>query len=340
MVRLVAGVCGVVAICGLSAGAMRGKDIGASESPAIRSEGVKLSSAWTKGDATSYRFKVESMSTRTMLGDEGGTFTQIYRQEGTLTRRVLATDDKGGATLSIVIDAMKFQVSSGQTVLWYDSAFKGDSTRTNELTEPVLTAVGRPIVVSVDAQGNVKTIEGNQDPEVTNEQDAQRPKIPQAILGDVVVKKVWRPLYGLAGAPAEAPAGGTWAFSDQTVDGRLGIYTYTLNHTLKGVSGSDAAIDMTGDVKFQPAVGPGSIKAELKGAEVRGSIVWDAAKGTLKSHETVQMTTLEGEGGGKRQSVKTTVTTNYWRSDVAAEMDKAAQEAAKNAEKDAGAKKD
>lgn len=278
---------------------------------------VRLRPKWEAGQTATYDMRIETRLKARILSDEGGLQSQLYRQEARLTRRVIKADAKS-TVISVTIERLRMQVGAGGQVLWYDSAsttYNGDAP---ELKQAIDTAVGRPITITLDAAGEVTAIEGNQDPEPTNEEEAKKPRIPQAILGDQVIKSVWKPLFGIPGAPESASSGQTWAVEEQSTDRVMGIFHTKLTYTVATTSATSASVAVTGTTKLTPAMGTSAVKGEVKDYAFVSTFDWDVGASTLRSLVGRQTQSIEGERGTLKQLVETTVLRQFTHIDPAA----------------------
>jgi hypothetical protein len=273
---------------------------------------VDLRPKWTKGDTAKYDF--EFMSRWTAHASEGDTAKkggQLYRQEGRMVRRVISVDDTG-VTLSIMMERLHMQVSSGTEVVHYDSDFGDNPDRQNDLTGPVKMCVGRPITVKLNRAGEVVSIEGNENPEYDpNKPDAAQQQIPQAILGTQVIRKLWRPLYALDKKNLESRVGDKWTTTDVTVDPGLGTFELAIRNELNEFKDGVAKIESAADVSLTPAIGHGVVTATLTDSTVTGLVEWNVPKGILKTWETSQEMKLNAERSGEKQKLETKLTTSF-----------------------------
>lgn len=275
---------------------------------------VRLRPKWVAGQSDAYDVRLETRMMANVLSNEGGRQAQLYRQEARLTRRVVKTTPES-TVLIITIERLRMQVGAGGQVVWYDSASKDFNNDAPELKQAIDTAVGRPITVTINPEGEVIGIEGNQNPEPTNEQEAKRPRVPQSILGDKVISGVWRPLFGVPGAPEDAKVGGTWTLDEKSSDSAMGIFQTKSIFTLASVAASTATIGVTGTAKLIPSMGPSAIKGDLKESSITSSYDWDMSASTVRSMIGRQFQSVEGERGELKQRVDTTTLRQFTRID-------------------------
>lgn len=273
---------------------------------------VRLRPKWVAGETSTYDMRLETRMAASVLTNEGGRQTQLYRQEARLTRRVVKTGPEA-TTLLVTIERMRMQVSAGGQVVWHDSASKEFNNEAPELKQAIDGAIGRPITITLNAQGEITSIEGNQDPEPTNEQEAKRPRVPQSILGDKVIRGVWRPLFGVPGAPETGAPGHSWTLEEQTTESAMGIFHTKMTFSLASATPAAASIAVTGTARLTPAMGPSAIKAELKESSITGTYEWDVAAATLRSMVARQFQSVEGERGEFKQRVETTTIRQFAR---------------------------
>lgn len=275
-------------------------------------EKVDLHPKWTTGDTAKYEFEFTSRWTARMgEGEKAPKGGQLYRQNGRLVRRVVSVDDTG-VMLALTMEQLHVQVSSGTEVVHYDSDFGDNPDRQNALTEPVKMCVGRQILVKLDRAGEIVSVTGNEGPppDITNP-DAPPKQLPQAILGTQVIRKLWRPLYGLEKKNLDSRVGDKWSTTEVTTDPALGTFELTLQHTLGELKDGVAKIDSTADVVLTPTIGHGVISATLKESNVTGLVEWNASKGMLKTWETHQEMKLDTERSGEKQKLETKLSTQF-----------------------------
>lgn len=297
-------------------------------------EKVDLHSKWTTGDTTKYEFEFTSRWMSKMgEGEKAPKGGQLYRQNGRLVRRVVAVDDTG-VTLALTMEQLHVQVSSGTEVVHYDSDFGDNPDRQNALTEPVKMCVGRQIIVKLDRAGEIISVTGNENPPPDiMKPDAPPRQLPQAILGTQVIRKLWRPLYGLEKKNLDSRVGDKWATTNVTTDPALGTFEISIQHTLSELKDGVAKIDSTADVMLTPAVGHGVVSATLKESAVTGLIEWNSSKGMLKTWDTNQEMKLDTERSGEKQKLETKLSTSFKWIDPNAPKE-ATKEPSKDAPKD------
>ncbi len=274
--------------------------------PAAAEPKVALRPVWEKGQSASFDMRLETRVKANILSNEGGQRSQLYRQEARLSRRVLKAD-AGGAVLAITIERLRMQVSADGEVLWHDSASTVSNNDASDLKQAIDIAVGRPITITLNPEGEVVSIEGNQDLEPMGDKGTPPKPIPQALLGDQVIRGVWRPLYGIPGAPESGSIGEAWTIEDKVTDRSMGIFNTTLTSVLGERSGDRARIDVTGTTRLIPAVGPSAVKGELQDHAINATYVWDVAARSLVSLVGRQSQVIEGERGTLKQRVETVV---------------------------------
>ncbi len=290
---------------------------------------VDLHPKWTVGDVTVFEYELLSNSYARAADDEKKKSGQLYRQMGRLVRRVVAADEKG-ATLSLRYERLYLQTAVGTSVMYYDSEDGDAPTKVNELTGPVKMCMGREIVVRLDAEGEVQSVTGNES-RGPGPDGKGGEKIPQSVLGDEMVKKMWRPLYRLDKPGLTAKVGETWTTHDESSDPVRGTFLISLHNELKSASGGVAIIAATADVEHHPATGPTAMRAELTEHTVKGEYEWDLVKGNLRSWTTSQEMKMHAERAGTKIVMGSKVTTKFQREDVAKERAAAAR-AAQDAE--------
>lgn len=300
-------------------------------------EKVDLHAKWTTGDTAKYEFEFTSRWMAKMgEGEKAPKGGQLYRQNGRIVRRVVCVDDTC-VTLALTMEQLHMQVSSGTEVVHYDSDFGDNPDRQNVLTEPVKMCVGRQIIVKLDRAGEIVSVTGNEGPppDITNP-DAPPKQLPQAILGTQVIRKLWRPLYGLEKKNLNSRVGDKWTSTEVTTDPAMGTFELTLQHTLGELKDGIAKIDSTADVVLTPTIGPGGMSATLKESVVTGLVEWNASKGMLKTWETHQEMKLDTERSGEKQKLETKLSTQFKWIDPNAPKE-VPKEPAKEAPKDSSA---
>jgi len=138
--------------------------------------------------------------------------------------------------------------------------------------------------------------------------------VPQSILGDGTIRRLWKPLFCLD--RADARVGQQWTREEKTPDPALGVFTVTFHQELRGVKDGVADIGVTADCTLTPAIGPGAAKALLVSSTIAGSYEWDVAHGTLKSWTATQENTLDIEKGGEKQNRQNKISTSLSRMDA------------------------
>lgn len=269
--------------------------------PAL-ADAVALAPRWKKNETVKYDITMESVRKSQVEGDKDTAATQRFVQEMRLIRTVIATDEAGGATLSLMYDRVKMHAFADKSIMTFDSNMPEADDEPNPFSPSLRRTVRRPITVQVDRGGKVLAIEGTDDPEIKEEHELKRAPLAQTLIGDDVLRKTLRPLYGLENAPATAKPGDTWTTSDVSVRPPVGSLTVDATHTLADAAAGVANVKTTGAVKLSPAVGNMSVNAQLVSHDIKASAAWDAALGQLKSYQSDQHVVISGDdpSGSKR----------------------------------------
>ncbi len=291
---------------------------------------VDLHPKWTVGDVTVYEYELLSNAYARIGEDESKKSGQLYKQMGRLARRVVSADESG-VTLSLRFERLYLQSAVGTSVMYYDSADGDAPAKVNQLTEPTRACLAREIIVRLDPEGEVVSVTGNENPEGGAAGGNTIARVPQSVLGETMVKKMWRPLYRLDKPGLTARVGETWTTHDESSDPQRGTFRTALHHELRSAANGVAIIAATADVEHTPATGPAAMRATLRDHTVTGEFEWDLVRGNLRSWTTSQEMRLDVDRAGARAVMGSKVTTKFQRADVAKEKAEAAR-AAREAE--------
>jgi len=271
---------------------------------------IDLRPKWHIGDVTRYDMEIVKHNASKSPDDPNKKMGELYKQWGRLVRRVVAAD-ASGTTLSLMYETLHLQAAYGTKVVHYSSDMGDNPDRQNELTPWVKACVGRPILVKLNAAGEVLSITGNEDPDASLPGADKMPHVPQAVLGDTPIRKLWAPLYALD--RTEAKLGQEWFDEQKNADGKLGTFDVKLRNRLSEFKDGVATISTVADVDLYPATGPAAAKTKLTESAVSGSVEWDVTRGTLKTWSTSQEFKLDAEGRARKEKIETFITTDFKR---------------------------
>lgn len=296
------------------------------------SEPAKAATAPTKADKDAlapvfqvgkvdvFDFGLEQQTTIS-APDGGKGSTRRLRQDGRITRRVVSVSPDGGATLSLMYERAKVEMSIGPVNaqrLAFDTAMPAAADAQNELAKPVRAAVGRPILVTVNGAGEIVQIEGNTDPEQGPDGGENANASARGLIGDDVIRTHWRPLWALDGTGAKAQVGATWTTSTTRSEHPFGRFqtecTWKVTKADKGV----VTAERTGAVTLSPAVGPSAVKSTIKAQSLTGTAEWDVAAGVMRKADLKQSITLEAESPQGPRTIMTTVITSVEKTTASA----------------------
>lgn len=284
-------------------------------------EKVDLRAKWSVGDIATYDFEIMNRTTAKSADDETRRNGKIYRQTGSLTRRVEAVDPEG-VTLVFTITKLHLQASFGTKVVHYGSYFtEGPEHAENPLVGPVKMCVNRPVTVRLDAAGQFAGVKGNEapppDPSKPDEMKNWQP-VPQGVLGSDAIMKAWKPLFGVDKKPAQGVVGEKWDTAESSSDAQLGVFDVKLHHELTDVKDNVATIATTADVELFGAVGPAAIRAKIIGSKITGTTLWDLSRGALKHRHTSQAMSMDAQGRAGDMKIETELATYFEWVDPAA----------------------
>jgi hypothetical protein len=278
---------------------------------------------------TVFEYELLSNSWAKAADDESKKSGQLFRQMGRVARKVVSADEKG-VTLSMKFERLYLQTAVGTNVMYYDTNDGDAPAKVNDLTGPAKECLSREIVVKLDKDGEVVSVTGNENKDAGPDGKGGA-KAPQSVLGDAMVRKMWRPMYRLDKPGLTAKVGETWTTQDQSADATLGTFSLAIHNELKSAADGVAVISAVADVEHAQATGSMAMRSMLTEKNVTGEFEWDLVKGNLRSWTTVQEMKLDVDRAGTKVIMGSKVTTKFQRADVAKEKAAAAQ-AARDAE--------
>lgn len=240
---------------------------------------------WEKDAKATFEFNFVSNQDAILFEENApsGRSGQRSEMSGRITRTVSDVTAEG-TKLIFTIEQLALQMTTGQSVVRFDSAKPMPGDEQNPLKPQVMLVVGRPITVHLDVNGKITKIENNTDPDPKNEEEARRPRIPRAVVGDEVIKNAWRPLYSFpareraahTAAFMHAP-GSSWTSSDRSTPQGLGTMDVAFTHTLSPGATAPISIATKGVITLTPGVGPGSVTTEVSAQTVDAVTLIDLA---------------------------------------------------------------
>jgi hypothetical protein len=288
---------------------------------------VTLAYKWTKGETLRYR--IDQKTDTTMSGLPGGmpdvTLNQVANQIFKMTVDDLTAD--GVATLTQVFESMRMDLTTPAGKISVDSAAPNvNAAPPEQIAQKIFSAmVGEPFKVVLASSGKVEKLEGFT--RMLDRVMASMPADPataaafqqlKAGLSDDQMNAMFS--QGFPQFPAKPiKPGDTWSTTLTIPNPAVGGMITTLDYTLASSDGQTAKL--TGKVKIEkdpkgPAV-PGvmGMKTDLGNASGDGDMVFDVAKGRLRTGTTrmtmpmaVSGTAPDGTPVSMKMNVKSSVT--------------------------------
>jgi hypothetical protein len=200
-----------------------------------------------------------------------------------LTMQVLEVDPQGVAQVKMVFDSLKVTTKNEDMEVEFDSS-KPLTDNADMVTAILKPLVGSSVTMTVDRAGNISQVSGGE---------------AFSMLGQIVSGSgegsgsLFGPIF--SGRPTDgfAKIGESWEFEDKISSGLIGEFKMTTRHTLRGMMGREAQVNVSG--KFEPVTeADGKSSFKISGGQHTGSYGWDTSTGQLAKMETKMSVCLEG----------------------------------------------
>lgn len=265
---------------------------------------VDLRPKWEKGVLTRYSIQQESKSSTANPQDPKAKIESKTKQTIGLSLKVIDVKPDGVATVEMVYDSLKIEMSTADMDVTYDSttrkggknAAPGKSTpgkkpagELDDIIGPMFdNIVGSKLTLTMDRDGNISEVKGG---EALNALGS--------IGGAGIDPKSMGQLFGQISPGKNGgvhKVGDKWTNKDPLNVGPLGEFTMITEHTLNSHRGQRAEVSVNGraeaDSESGAAMSPDKIK--LKHTTYKGKYVWDTGKGRLLSFEMEQSLAVGG----------------------------------------------
>ena len=258
---------------------------------------VTLAYKWTKGETLRYR--IDQTNNTTMTGMPGMPEIALSQNANQILK--MTVDDltaDGVVTLSQVFESMRMDITTPAGKMSIDSAAPNANATPPELiTQKIFSAlVGSPIRIVLAPSGQVEKIEGYT--QLLDKMAATIPADPAAAaafqnmkagFGDDQMKAMFS--QGFPQFPAKpVKAGDSWSTTLRLPNPALGTTINTVALTLASADGQIAKlvgkVTIETDPKAPPATGMMGMKTELTTANGDAEMLFDVAKGRLRSATT------------------------------------------------------
>lgn len=248
------------------------------------------------------RFTVDMVSTREAKFVESSTTRpEKYQQTLRVRRRIVEANEKG-ATIEVVLEAAVVAIDAGNRSIRYDSEGINGSEATLAMGATVDPALGRPVMVRVDAKGRAVSVEGNKDSKVIGSS--------LSLMGDDMFLRTLGPLYGLNAVVASAKEGDGWKEERSADPNKTGVLTTVKQFTVREVSDGLATLAVTGSISLEPSDMAREAKTKIDEHLVNGRIVWDSGAGMIRSYTYDQSMKLLAETEGHMRMAVTSYSLN------------------------------
>jgi RNA polymerase sigma factor (sigma-70 family) len=187
------------------------------------------------------------------------------------------------------IEAVKMEIQIGDTKMEFDSTKEGNAN--SPLFDYYKNLIGAELKVTLDKDGEVRQIEGRD--ELLKRLSVGNPAM-YAVLMQVMSDHALRQLAATAFTALPTTTvqrGDTWVRESKLDMGPLGQYDAEYRYIYTGKDGTLDKIKVVGTLQYGPPAGDGPDlsstikKGKLKSNEIRGTILFDRAKGRLANLE-------------------------------------------------------
>ncbi len=271
----------------------------ASAAPALAQE-VDLRPRFKTGAETRFAMAITGANEFKAEAMPGGGQSTKIDQEIDFTLKVKEVTDDGIATVDLTYDRMVMNVS-GMFDLSFDSSKPTDEDAGNMLASALRPLIGSSLTMTIDRDGNITKVEGFDSLKLNPS--------AQQMAGTLAtadgVKSTFGQVFSTRKSDGRANVGDTWTNVDSFSAGQMGTVKTSVKHTLKSHSGGMAKVDLVGDLAIEGGMMP---ELKLTTSEVTGNYIWDTEVGMLKSIETKQTSTMQGNAGSGDMTINNTST--------------------------------
>jgi hypothetical protein len=254
------------------------------DAPKERGAIVDLRPKFRKGQNTS--FKVEMNSTNDLAGGDTGKPEQVIKQEIGITLKVREVSAQGNATIDLVYDSLKFEMSSDALDVSFDSTKKATG-QDDPMADVLRTVVGLSLTLEADRDGNITSVSGG---------SGLPAGLAQQFTGADVVKNFFGPIMNIQKGSGQVSVGDSWT-NDDSIQGGMGNFRMKNTYTLSSYNAPIAKVKMSGMMNLD---GSNTGPVNLREGTLRGDYEWNTEEGMLKSMNFSMRTLLETKltGGG------------------------------------------
>lgn len=297
---------------------------------------IDLRPKFESGRKTRYEYTIDHLITTGPAGQPGSRRTQpndaetstgSLKQRMTLTLRTVDAGDNSNLmelsidsfSLALETDDLKLQASSDGARPAGGPPLSEEDRLMVELLERVVKSIaGTKLVMTVDARGNITSVQGGENLSMTSlvgqiagglgGLGGAGGLLPAGGGGGGAGGGLQWLVSGTSGQPAKARVGQTWTNADKLGNTPIGDLQMVTKHTVRSIRGSTAEIAFVGNLEPASAGGaaPGSPSTgKITQSSYRGTYTWDARSGELARMSGQMQSELEAGGadGTKTRSV-------------------------------------
>jgi len=271
----------------------------ATAAPALAQE-VDLRPRFKTGAETKFAMVISGANEFKAEAMPGGGQSTKIDQEIDFTLKVKDVTSDGIATVDLTYDRMVMKVG-GMFEMTFDSTKPTDQDAGNMLASALRPLIGSSLTMTVDRDGNISKVEGFD--KLKLNPSAQQMAGTLATADGV--KSTFGQVFSTRKSDGRASVGDTWTNVDSVSAGQMGTVKTSITHTLKSHTGGMAKVDITGDLAIEGGMMP---ELKLTTSEVTGNYIWDTEVGMLKSIQTKQTSTMQGNPGSGEMTINNTST--------------------------------
>jgi hypothetical protein len=224
-----------------------------------------------------------------------------------MTLKVKDVDEARNATVDLIFTTVKVSIDGPQMKEEFDSTRprprKADDV--DVIGTVLAPLVGSTFTMKIDRAGNISSVTGGDG---------------FAMLGQVVpgtggagsMPQVFGPIFTTRKGDGFARVGESWENDDKLDSGLMGDFKMATRHTLSGVSGGVATVNIVGRIAPQTQA-PGATTFQLKDSSYGGKYLWDTKAGMLRQMDTKMSVKVEHKLKDQPTEVTNETTTKLTR---------------------------
>jgi len=198
------------------------------------------------------------------------------------------------ATVDITIDRLKLSTTTPDGEVEFDSSKPSKGGEDDIIGQAFKSIVGTTMTMTVDREGTITKVTGGEGLAMLGGAGGS------GGAGAGSPGQLFGPIFSGRPAKGEARIGESWDYDDGLSTGLLGDFKMKVKHTLTGLRGSDAVVQIRGQIDPKTEA-PGSSAFQVKESSYNGQYLWDTSKGQLKSMETSMAVRLDGKTGDNQE---------------------------------------